>query len=95
MKRPMKNGEAEVWSKKVKKFFKRIFFTLLFKILRRTYARKVAKELVGVQPMRNFTKEQIKLFFYSDLSMGEILYLALGVPKDVVKKIHEIQVLLQ
>ena len=71
------------------KFFKRIYFTCAFKKLRRTYSRKVAKELVSVQPMRNFTKEQIELFFYSNKSMGWILYEALGVPKEVIQKIQD------
>jgi len=52
------------------KFFKRIYFTLLFKILRRTYTRKVAKDLCSVQPMPAGPMKALFKWFEDNPGMG-------------------------
>jgi len=75
----------------MKKFFKRIYFTLLFKILRRTYSRKFLKDMCSVQPIHK-SEEARKAMLYilhSGKSMGWLLYEALGVPKEVLQKTQD------
>ena len=60
-----------------------------FSKLREAYTKKVAKDLCSVQPMPSFTKEQYEVLFESGMSLGEILYRALGAPEHIIKKIKD------
>ncbi len=73
------------------KFFKRLTLTLRFKIIRRLYSRKFAKDMCSVQPIHK-SKEAREAMLYllnSNKSMGWLLYEALGVPKEVLQKVQD------